>query len=198
MNWEQSLKTNETCFVDAPRTVPCGQGRISEYSVVVESAEHIQQAVRFAQDNNIRLAIRNTGHDFLGRSSAPDSLQIFTHPLKNISVADDFVPEGCDESEGPAVTIGAGVQLNELYETLNRTDLVVVAGFANTVGAAGGYLQGGGHSPLGTWAGMAADNALEFNVVTADVRIPLSQNVPNFLVLVICSNSFLGRSRHCK
>lgn len=41
---------------------------------------------------------------------------------------------------------------------MTRRDVVVVAGFANTVGAAGGYIQGGGHSPLGTWAGMAADN----------------------------------------
>lgn len=162
--------TNETCYVSGPRAEPCGQGRISEYSVVVESPEHIQQAVQFAQDNNLRLAIRNTGHDFLGRSSAPDSLQIFTHRLKDITIVDDFVPEGGDESEGPAVTIGAGVQLNQLYETLNGSDVVVVAGFANTVGAAGGYIQGGGHSPLGTWAGMAADNALEFDVVTADVR----------------------------
>lgn len=121
MNWEQSLKTNETCYVGSSRTVPCGQGRISEYSVVVEAPEHIQQAVRFAQDNNIRLAIRNTGHDFLGRSSAPDSLQIFTHRLKSITVIDDFIPEGGSESEGPAVAIGAGVQLNELYQTLNDT-----------------------------------------------------------------------------
>src|SRR5690625_2633349 len=64
VNWEQSLMKNETCYVSGPRAEPCGQGRISEYSVVVESPEHIQQAVQFAQDNNLRLAIRNTGHDF--------------------------------------------------------------------------------------------------------------------------------------
>lgn len=174
INWESWLATNETCYVGTPQSEPCGQGRISQYSAVVESPEQIQQAVRFAQDYNIRLAIRNTGHDFLGRSSAPDSLQIFTHRLKNITKVDDFVPENGNGSEGPAVTIGAGVQLAELYKTLDAMNVVVVAGFANTVGAAGGYIQGGGHSPLGTWAGMSADNALEFKVVTADVRVLLS------------------------
>lgn len=35
------------------------------------------------------------------------------------------------------------------------------------MGLAGGYLQGGGHSPLSTWYGMAADNLLQYEVVTA-------------------------------
>jgi hypothetical protein len=44
-----------------------------------------------------------------------------------------------------------------------------VAGFSSTVGAAGGYIQGGGHSILGPWKGLASDHALQFSVVTADV-----------------------------
>ena len=34
--------------------------------------------------------------------------------------------------------------------------------------AVGGYLQGGGHSPLSRWKGLAADQVLEYDVVTAD------------------------------
>ncbi|KAK2762248.1 hypothetical protein FQN54_001258 [Arachnomyces sp. PD_36] len=168
INWESWSLANETCYIGTSRSEPCGQGKISEYSAVVESPDQIQQAVRFAKDHNLRLAIRNTGHDFLGRSTAPDSFQIFTHRMKNITQVEDFVPESSYESEGPAVTIEAGVQLSELYKALDAMNVVVVAGFANTVGAAGGYIQGGGHSPLGPWAGMSADNALEFKVVTAD------------------------------
>jgi len=35
------------------------------------------------------------------------------------------------------------------------------------VGFAGGYIQGGGHGPLTSLYGMAADQALEFEAVTA-------------------------------
>lgn len=45
---------------------------------------------------------------------------------------------------------------------------VILSGECPTVGLAGGYLQGGGHSPLSTWYGLAADNLLQYEVVTAD------------------------------
>lgn len=40
-----------------------------------------------------------------------------------------------------------------------------------TVGFAGGYIQGGGHSVLSSLYGMAADQALEFEVITTDGRL---------------------------
>jgi len=72
---------------------------------------------------------------------------------------------------GTTVTIGAGVQLDQLYSAVGLAGQSVVAGLAHTVGAAGGYIQGGGHSPLGPWKGMAADNTVEFEVVTAQVHL---------------------------
>jgi len=91
-----------------------------------------------------------------------------------MTYTDSFVPQGSNpasNSSGPAVTLGAGVQLRELYNFAGSKNVSVVAGFASTVGAAGGYIQGGGHGPLSLWKGLGADNALEFNVVTANVRI---------------------------
>ena len=142
---------------------------------MVEKPEHIQAAVRFAAGNNLRLVIKNTGHCFLGRSTAPDSLQISTNKMKSMAFTDNFLPEGGPrdrgtKSSGPAVTIGAGVQLKELYEAAAKQNVTPVAGLSHTVGAAGGYIQGGGHSPLGNWKGMASDNALEFKLVNAKVR----------------------------
>jgi FAD/FMN-containing dehydrogenase len=89
--------------------------------------------------------------------------------MKDIKIVDDFVPKGSSKSEGPAITIGAGVQLPEMYQAVAKRNRTVIAGSAHTVGAAGGYIQGGGHSPFGHWKGLASDNALEFQVVTADV-----------------------------
>lgn len=171
INFETSSVTNETCYIDTPRASPCGQGSVPVYGVAATAPEDIQKAVDFGRTHNLRLTIKNTGHDFLGRSIARGSLQIWTHNMKSITWLDDFRPEGCNwrERGQPAVTIGAGVQLKQLYSAAASKGRTLVAGLANTVGAAGGYIQGGGHSPLGPWKGMASDNALQFQVVTADV-----------------------------
>lgn len=176
-NWEAWSEHNQTCYIDTPRSLACGQGRVSLYSVMAEKPEHIQAAVRFVSKHNVRLAIKNTGHCFLGRSTAPESLQIATTKLKSIKFVDDFKltgAKGCaGPSRGSAVTIGAGVQLAELYKAAAEENKTVIVGLSHTVGAAGGYIQGGGHSPLGPWKGMGSDNALEFTVVNAKVLKPL-------------------------
>ncbi|KAJ5991062.1 hypothetical protein N7522_011269 [Penicillium canescens] len=189
-NWESWPEEEEQCYVETDQSTPCKQGRISLFSVIAQTAEHIQAAVKFAAHHNIKLVIRNTGHDFLGRSSAPHSLQIFTHGFKNISVADEFVPKtpaGTAMSEKiKAVTLGAGVQLREMYAYLGSKGLMVVGGASNTVGVAGGYIQGGGHSFLGWMHGMASDNALEFQVVLADGSLVFAnayQNIDLFFAL---------------
>lgn len=63
--------------------------------------------------------------------------------------------------------MGAGVQALEAYQYTHDQGLVVIGGNAPTIGLAGGYTQGGVHSPLSSKFGLAADQALEWEVVTA-------------------------------
>ncbi|CAZ84334.1 unnamed protein product [Tuber melanosporum] len=169
INFETSAVKNETCYIDTPRSSPCGQGNVPVYAVAATSPAQIQKAVDFAREKNLRLVIKNSGHDYLGRSAGRGSLQIWTHNMNNIEFSGNFTPESCKWKKGEeAVTIGAGVQLKPLYSALAAKGKTAVVGLANTVGAAGGFIQGGGHSPLGPWKGMASDNAYQFTVVTAD------------------------------
>ncbi|KAG9122435.1 hypothetical protein FRC07_001176, partial [Ceratobasidium sp. 392] len=120
----------------------------------------------------VKLVIKNTGHDYLGRSSGAGSLSIWTHQLKGISFTDSFVADGCKKGSGvPAVTLGAAEQWRDVYKAADEHNVTVVGGAANSVGAAGGWLQGGGHSPLGVLYGMGVDNVLQFTVVKADGKI---------------------------
>lgn len=61
--------------------------------------------------------------------------------------------------------MGAGVQGFEAYGAADKVGLSVTGGECPTVGLAGGYTQGGGHSQLASKYGMAADQALEWEVV---------------------------------
>lgn len=67
---------------------------------------------------------------------------------------------------GPALKMGAGVQGFEADEMVDKFGFRVVAGSCPTVGIAGGYTMGGGHSQLAGRYGLAADNVLEWEVVT--------------------------------
>lgn len=136
----------------------------------MESTQQIQEAVRFARRHNLRLVIRNTGHDLAGRSSAPDSFQIHTHRLQGIQFHSDMRLNGSNTPLGPAVTVGAGVMMGNLYAQAALNGYMVLGGDCPTVGVVGGFLQGGGVSDfLSLNRGLGVDNVLEYEVVTANV-----------------------------
>jgi hypothetical protein len=45
----------------------CNQGKYPDYAVAVRDAQDISKALKFAGRHNIRVVVKNTGHDFLGR-----------------------------------------------------------------------------------------------------------------------------------
>ena len=63
------------------------------------------------------MIIRNTGHDFLGRSVGWGALVINTHSFKDISVTNTY--KGASDYTGSAITVGAGVQAFEALKKLN-------------------------------------------------------------------------------
>lgn len=75
----------------------CGRGRVAAYSVQAENEEDVSRAVKFAAQHRLRLRIRNTGHDYLGRSTAEDSFTISTKLLNETKVVDDWLPH-CSSS----------------------------------------------------------------------------------------------------
>ncbi|KAH8204477.1 hypothetical protein TruAng_001393 [Truncatella angustata] len=144
--------------------------------------EDIAATVKFAGLHNVRLVIRNTGHDFIGRSSGAGGLAVWTHHLKSLEVIENFEMQseaGEEGYSGTALKMGSGVQGFEAEAFAGKYGLVVVGGWCPSVGIAGGYTQGGGHSPLGSEFGMAADQTLEFEVVTADGSVVIASPQEN-------------------
>ncbi|KAI0111115.1 6-hydroxy-D-nicotine oxidase [Nemania sp. FL0031] len=155
---------NASCDPFTPPNSPCLLGNYVRYAVKVSGPEDIAATIQFADEHNIRLVIRNTGHDYVGRSTGAGALAIWTHHLKDIQLKD--WSDG--EYAGKAIKIGAGVEGHELLEAAAAAGLVAVTGECPTVGVAGGYVQSGGHSPLSSAFGLGADQTLEFEVVTAN------------------------------
>lgn len=156
--------TNGTCDPFHPVSKPCTLGNYVRYAVDVHKPEHISKTLAFVKEHNIRLIVRNTGHDYNGKSTGAGALAIWTHHLKDISIHDFHA----DYYTGRAMKMGAGVQGIEAYRAAHDQNLEVVGGECPTVGIAGGYTQGGGHSALASRYGLAADQVLEWEVVVAN------------------------------
>lgn len=156
-----------TCMPATGAPSNCTIGGYPYYVVNATNAAQVQIATNFARNLGLRLVIKNTGHDFAGKSSGGGALSIWTHHFKGIS----FLPSyNSSTYTGKAVKIGSGVQAIDLYATAKEHAVTVVGGEGQTVGVSGGYIQGGGHSPLAGIYALSADSALEFDVITADGR----------------------------
>lgn len=171
----QTYFANQTCDPFTATSKPCLLGNYVNYAVDVSSSDQVIAAVNFSRDNNIRFVIRNTGHDYLGRSTGAGALSVWTHHLNDIEYQDWSSPT----YQGPAFKIGAGVVGYQILEAASAKGLVVVSGECPTVGLAGGYTQGGGHSALSTNFGLGADNTLEFEVVTAAGKLVTASRTEN-------------------
>ncbi|KAF9053297.1 FAD-binding domain-containing protein [Panaeolus papilionaceus] len=178
-NWETCMSTGESCELDFtnptnPKAfVPpadCKQGSVPNYYIDVKNRNDVIAALKFVKAHNVPLSIKNTGHDFQGRSSAPGSLALWMHHLKGMTLNPAFVPEGCPHNNIPqvAVTYGAGQQFAELFQFGHDHNVTIVGGSDQSVGIAGGWGQGGGHSSLSNVHGMGADRILQYKVVTTD------------------------------
>ncbi|KAI0248039.1 FAD-binding domain-containing protein [Lactifluus subvellereus] len=163
-NWEQDYGPPPGLCLRNGTT--CAQGDVPLYAVNATTVQHIQAGIIFAQEHNLRVVIKSSGHDYLGRSTARNSLLLWTAYFKNITFAEEFPIAGVDQ--GPAVTIGAGVGLKTIYAAAKAHNKMFVGGSAATVSATGGYTQGAGHSAFSPIYGLAADNVLQYRVILAN------------------------------
>lgn len=156
------LYQGRTCMpTDDPSDV-CTLGGYPSYAVAVTNVAQIQLAINFARNANLRLVVKNTGHDFNGKSAGAGALSIWTHKLKSIKYLSSYTQ---GSYKGPAMKLGTGVQAFELYQAADQYGVTAIGGEGRTVGVAGGYMLGGGHSPLSSIYGMAADHLLSMEVV---------------------------------
>ena len=134
-------------------------------------------AVNFARRNNIRVVIKETGHDILGRSEGGASLLIWTRYLRNgvkfVENYDSPCTAGCDDVQwsGAAIHINGGYTWADVYPVAQANGRIVVGGGTPSVSSTGGWMQGGGHGPASRQFGLGADQVLSARVVLADGSI---------------------------
>ncbi|KXG47233.1 FAD-binding, type 2 [Penicillium griseofulvum] len=153
----------------------CTLGPAPVYTINATEPAQLAAGVAFAQKNNVRLVVRNTGHDMLGKSEGYGALQIWIKYIqKGIDFHETYTPSdkcASNDWKGSAMTIGGGYVWEDAYNVAFKRNVVIVGGGDPTVGCIGGYTQGGGHSPASRDYGLAADQVLEAQVVLASGSI---------------------------
>jgi FAD/FMN-containing dehydrogenase len=115
------------------------------------------EAVRFARRNGLELAVRGGGHNVTGYAVSESGLVADLSPMKGVWV---------DLERGTA-RVQAGLTWAEVNHELQRFGLGATGGVIGTTGVSGLTL-GGGLGWLVRKHGLACDNLLSIDVVTAD------------------------------
>lgn len=130
-----------------------------------KDAKDVATALRFAQDNDVPLAMRSGGHNYAGWSAGgapgtgmPSSLVLDSRSLGGVSVS------------GTRATVGAGVALAPLYAALAAKGRGIAGGSCATVGITGLTL-GGGVGVLTRAYGLTCDSLVAAQIVTADGKV---------------------------
>ncbi|MEE8159879.1 MAG: FAD-dependent oxidoreductase [Dehalococcoidia bacterium] len=120
-------------------------------------AADVIQCVRFAREHDLLVSVRGGGHNYAGKSVCDSGLMIDLSPMKGIRV----------DPERRVAQAQAGLRLGEFDRETQAFGLATTLGVNTDTGIAGLTL-GGGYGWLAGKYGLACDNLLSVDVVTAD------------------------------
>src|SRR5205823_11120265 len=124
------------------------------------NAADIVDAVNVARDAGVELSVRGGGHNVAGTAVTDGGLMIDLQPMKGVHV----------DAAARRVRAQGGVTWNEYNRATHLYGLATTGGVVSTTGIAGLTLGGGIGWLIGRY-GMAVDNLVWAEVVTADGQL---------------------------
>jgi FAD/FMN-containing dehydrogenase len=120
----------------------------------------VSRAILFAKEEGLEIAVRGGGHNVAGRALTEGGLMIDLAEMKGIDV----------DPDARTVRAEAGLNWREFNEATAKHELGVTGGAISTTGIAGLTLGGGLGWLMGVH-GLAADNILSIELVTASGEV---------------------------
>ena len=117
-------------------------------------------AIRFARDHDLEIAVRGGGHGVAGRALSDDGLVIDLRHMNAVTV----------DPAARTVTVAGGATMSHLDRGTEPFGLATTGGRVSTTGV-GGFILGGGNGWLDRKLGLASDNLVAAEIVTAEGKV---------------------------
>src|ERR1041385_8940686 len=120
----------------------------------------VMAALGFARAHDLTVAIRGGGHSVAGHSTTDGGMLIDLSPMRNVRI----------DPEARRAFVGPGATWGDVDHEAQQFGLATTGGLVSTTGVAG-FTLGGGIGWLMRQHGLACDNLVGADVVTADGRL---------------------------
>jgi FAD/FMN-containing dehydrogenase len=124
------------------------------------NAEDVGQAVTFARERQLLVAVRGGGHSWPGKSVCDGGMMIDLSQMNAARV----------DPQAQRAFVGGGTLLQGLDNAAREHGLITTAGVVSHTGV-GGFTLGGGYGRLNRKFGLAIDNLRGARIVTADGQV---------------------------
>ncbi len=143
--------------------------KFPKYIAVCKTNDAVKKAILFANDKQLKIAIRSGGHSFEGFSNNDNGLLIHLGLMKNITWQKD-----------QTVKLQPACLLQEIYDNFLPKKKIIPAGSCGTVGI-GGLALGGGYGFFSRKYGLTCDSLIRVKMIDYKGNTIDSLNDPDLL-----------------
>ena len=147
-------------YEEARRVLNASINKHPALIVQCKGVADVRNAVDFARESNLLVAVKGGGHSFSGKSTCNGGMMIDLSTLRSVRV----------DPKAQIANVSGGSLLADMDHDTMAFGLVTTAGTVSHTGV-GGLTLGAGFGRVGRRFGLALDNVLGLDLVTADGRL---------------------------